>query len=61
MQIAQVTPPVGMVLYVMVAISGRPMAEVIRGVTPFIFLLVGYLGIVMLFPRLSLWLTQYVK
>jgi C4-dicarboxylate transporter DctM subunit len=61
MQIAQVTPPVGMVLYVMVGISGRPMAEIIRGVTPFIFLLVGYLVIVMRFPQLSLWLTQYVK
>jgi C4-dicarboxylate transporter DctM subunit len=37
------------------------MAEVIRGVTPFIFLLVGYLAIVMLLPELSLWLPRYVK
>lgn len=61
MQIAQITPPVGLVLYVMTGISGRPMAEVIRGVTPFIFLLIGYLAIVMLFPQLSLWLPRFTK
>jgi C4-dicarboxylate transporter DctM subunit len=61
MQIAQITPPVGMVLYVMTSISGRPMAEIIRGVTPFIFLFIAYLVVLILFPQLSLWLPQFVK
>lgn len=61
MQIAQITPPVGMVLYVMTAIAERPMAEVIRGVTPFIFLLIAYLAVVMVFPQLSLWLPALMK
>ena len=61
MQIAQITPPVGLVLYTMAAISGRPLAEVIRGVTPFIVLLIAYLAFLMLFPQLSLWLPRLVR
>lgn len=61
MELAQITPPVGLVLYVITGIAQRPMAEVIRGVMPFIVLLVGSLAVFMLFPSLSLWLPQHVK
>ena len=43
------------------SISGRPMAGIIRGVTPFIFLFIAYLVVLILFPQLSLWLPQFVK
>ena len=61
MQLAQITPPVGIVLYTMTGISGRPMAEVIRGVTPFIFVIVVFLGLVMLFPEMALWLPRFTR
>lgn len=61
MMIAQITPPVGILLFVMVSLSKRPIEEVIRGVAPFIVLLVLYLALLILVPDISLWLTKYVK
>jgi len=57
MELALVTPPVGMNLYVILGLAKTDMAEVIRGVWPFIILLTAGLIIIMLFPPLSLWLT----
>lgn len=61
MMIAQITPPVGILLFVMVSISKRPIEEVIRGVTPFVVLLILYLVFLILVPDVSLSLTRYVK
>ena len=54
MEIALVTPPVGMALYVITAISRRPISEVIQGTVPFIAILVAFLVFLMLFPWLVL-------
>jgi C4-dicarboxylate transporter DctM subunit len=54
MEIALVTPPVGMALYVITAISKRPISEVIQGSLPFVALLVAFLVLLMLFPWLVL-------
>jgi C4-dicarboxylate transporter, DctM subunit len=56
MEIALITPPVGMVLYVLTGILRRPIGEVIQGVLPFVVILVGCLLLLMLFPGLSTWL-----
>lgn len=61
MEIALITPPVGMVLYVMTAIVRRPMIDVIRGITPFVFVLLACLVILMAFPGLSTWLPELLK
>lgn len=61
MMIAQITPPVGILLFVMASISKQPIEEVIRGVSPFIVILVLYLGLLIMFPGISLSLTRYVK
>ncbi len=62
MEMALVTPPVGMNLYV---ISGLDkdihMADVIRGVTPFIILMACFLVLTMLFPPMSTWLPSMMK
>jgi C4-dicarboxylate transporter DctM subunit len=62
MEMALVTPPVGMNLYV---ISGLDkdihMAEVIRGVAPFIVLMACFLVLTMLFPPMSTWLPSMMK
>ncbi|OGR26308.1 MAG: C4-dicarboxylate ABC transporter permease [Desulfobacterales bacterium RIFOXYA12_FULL_46_15] len=62
MEIALVTPPVGMNLYV---ISGLRedinMGQVIRGVFPFIILLFMFLLLTMLVPSLSTWLPSLMQ
>ena len=54
MEIALVTPPVGMALYVITAISKRPVTEVIEGCLPFTALLIAFLVFLMCFPWLVL-------
>jgi C4-dicarboxylate transporter DctM subunit len=60
MEIAFLTPPIGLNLFVLSNIAKAPMAETIRGVAPFILLMLGFLLIVMSFPELSLWLPRAV-
>lgn len=53
MEIALVTPPVGMVLFVIAGIVKRPIIEVIQGVVPFIVVLLLFLVLLMLVPWIS--------
>jgi len=62
MEIGNVTPPVGMNLFVLAGIQkGIRYEEVVRGVLPFIIVLGVGLVIVMLFPTLSIWLPSFTK
>ncbi|MBN8926495.1 MAG: C4-dicarboxylate ABC transporter permease [Rhodospirillales bacterium 69-11] len=60
MEIALVHPPVGLNLYVLSTISTAPVGEVIRGIFPFLILLVIVLGIITYVPALTMWLPQAV-
>jgi C4-dicarboxylate transporter, DctM subunit len=60
MELALITPPVGMNIYVILGISDSNLKEIVKGLWPFILLLVAGLVIVMLVPDLSLWLTRFV-
>ena len=60
MEVAMITPPVGLNLYVLTGISGTPIAEAIRGVFPFVALLVAMLLLITYVPVLSLWLPTLV-
>ena len=60
MEIALVHPPVGLNLYVLSTISTAPIGEVIRGILPFLILLVIVLGIITYVPSLTLWLPNLV-
>jgi C4-dicarboxylate transporter DctM subunit len=60
MELALLTPPIGLNLYVLSSISKAPLAEVIRGVNPFILLLLGLLILVTYVPELSTWLPNAV-
>jgi len=60
MEIALIHPPVGLNLYVLSTISDAPIGEVIRGILPFLILLLIVLGIITYFPPLTMWLPQYI-
>jgi C4-dicarboxylate transporter DctM subunit len=60
MEIALVHPPVGLNLYVLATVSDAPIMEVIRGILPFLILLLIVLGIITYVPELSLWLPRMV-
>ena len=62
MEMALVTPPVGMNLYVINGLDADiHMSEVIRGVAPFIVLMGAFLLLTMLFPPMSTWLPSMMK
>ncbi len=54
------TPPVGLVLYVLGAVSGAPFAQVVRGVLPFLAVLFLVLLLVTYVPDVSLLLPRMV-
>ncbi len=60
MEIALVHPPVGLNLYVLATVSAAPVMEVVRGIFPFLLLLLICLGIITYVPELSLWLPNLV-
>ena len=60
MEIALIHPPVGLNLYVLSTISAAPVGEVIRGILPFLILLLVVLGIITYVPELTLWLPNLV-
>lgn len=59
-ELALLTPPVGLNLYVLQSISRTPIGEVIRGTWPFIVLLFALLMLVTYVPIISTWLPAYV-
>lgn len=58
LELALITPPVGMNLFVIRGISGASLIEIIRGAAPYVALLVLALFVFWLFPSLSLWLPE---
>lgn len=58
MELALITPPVGMNLYVIMGVAKTGIEYVVKGVWMFVILLALALVIVMLWPNLSLWLPQ---
>ncbi len=60
MEIGLIHPPVGLNLFVLSTISNAPVGEVIRGILPFLILLLIVLGIITYVPILTLWLPHMV-
>lgn len=58
LELALVTPPVGMNLFTIKAIARSPIEPIIRGVLPYTLILLGGLGLVLAFPGLALWLPS---
>jgi len=58
LELALITPPVGMNLFVIKGIANAPLAEVIRGALPYVLLMLFGLVIMLLFQPLALWLPR---
>ncbi len=58
MELALLTPPVGLNLFVVANISKTPLAEVIRGTMPLILLMIGLLMVITYVPVLSTWFPE---
>ncbi len=61
LEIGMITPPVGLNLFVVSGITREKVEEVVKGVFPFIILLILALILVIIFPSISLWLTEFMK
>ncbi|PIL22003.1 permease [Puniceibacterium antarcticum] len=53
-----ITPPYGLLLFVMTTISGQPLARIVREVMPFLLVLIAALALITLVPGISLWLPR---
>jgi tripartite ATP-independent transporter DctM subunit len=56
--IGLVTPPYGMLLFVIGALTGTSIQEILRHLWPFLLVLIGALLILILVPDLTLWLPR---
>jgi tripartite ATP-independent transporter DctM subunit len=59
--IGQLTPPVGVLLFVAGSISHTPFAAIVRQVWPFLIALIVALAVLTFFPGLSLWLPGLIN
>jgi tripartite ATP-independent transporter DctM subunit len=53
-----ITPPYGLLLFVMTTISGQPLGRIVREVMPFLLVLIAALALITLVPGISLWLPR---
>jgi C4-dicarboxylate transporter DctM subunit len=59
--IGQLTPPVGVLLFVAGSVSRTKLSDIIREMSPFYVALIGALALVTYIPALSLWLPSVFK
>lgn len=55
-EIGLVTPPVGIVLFILRGMSGVPLRDIVLGVLPFVVLMLAFLVLLYIFPEIVLWL-----
>ena len=58
LELALITPPVGMNLFVIKGISQAPLEQIIRGILPYVLLMMMGLLIVLIFPQMATWLPD---
>jgi C4-dicarboxylate transporter DctM subunit len=56
LELALITPPVGMNLFTIKAVTQAPIGDIIRGSLPYVLLIFVCLATVMAWPQLALWL-----
>jgi tripartite ATP-independent transporter DctM subunit len=59
--IGQITPPVGVLMFVASSVSKTHLGLIVKEIGPFILALIGALMLLTYVPQLSIWLPQYLK
>lgn len=57
-EIGLITPPVGIVLFILRGMSDAPLRDIMMGTVPFIVLMLGFIALLYIFPQIVLWLPQ---
>jgi len=55
-EMALITPPVGMIVYIVQGVTKVPLEEVFRGNMPFLVAMIVTLALLVIFPQISLFL-----
>jgi C4-dicarboxylate transporter DctM subunit len=58
LELAQITPPVGMNLFTIKAITKSPMGPIVRGAAPYVALMLLVMVMIMVWPQIALWLPS---
>lgn len=58
LEMAMITPPVGMNLFTLKAITSAPMGRIVAGAVPYVGLMLLFLILLMLVPGIALWLPN---
>jgi tripartite ATP-independent transporter DctM subunit len=56
--IGLITPPYGLLLFIMTKISGEPLRAIVRDVLPFLFAMLFALAVITFVPQIVLWLPR---
>ena len=59
-ELGQITPPLGLNLFVVQGISGARMSEVVGGTVPFYVLMIAALAVITAWPDFVLWLPNHL-
>ncbi|MFD2239313.1 TRAP transporter large permease subunit [Aureimonas populi] len=60
-EIGLVTPPVGIVLFILRGMSGVPLRDITIGVLPFVALMLAFIALLYVFPEIVLWLPRQMS
>lgn len=60
MEIGMITPPIGLNLFVTTGITNLTLGQVMRAATPWLSVLLIYLGLITYIPQISLWLPNFL-
>ncbi len=61
-ELGLITPPVGLVLFVLRGVSGDvPLREIVYGALPFVFIMLGFVALIYAFPGIVAWLPSQMK
>ena len=58
LELAMITPPVGMNLFVIKGITNATLSTIVRGASPFVLLMIAGMGLLIFFPDLATWLPR---
>ena len=60
MEIALISPPIGLNLFVLASISKKPIGTVVKGILPYLVIMLSLLALITYVPAISMWLPDIV-